>query len=51
MTKKRSVLCKSWLILSEEDFCFPVITDEHHGAGGQTAEPGSRERASASGLP
>lgn len=32
---------------AEEDFCFPVITDEHHGAGGQMAEPGSTDRASA----
>lgn len=47
MTKKRSVLCKTWLILSEEGFCFPVITDEHHGAGGQMAETGRREWASA----
>lgn len=30
-----------------EDFCFLVITDEHHGAGGQTAGPGVRNCSSA----
>lgn len=47
MNKKRLCYGGSWLILSEEDFCLPVITDEHHGAGAKAAGQGGRDWASA----